>query len=71
MRHGALDYLVKPFEPGELPLVIERARRRGNPPRAGYRREDKSATRFISGRRWSRSKTQLNKILEADQRTRR
>lgn len=27
MRHGAADYLVKPFETEELPLVTERARR--------------------------------------------
>ena len=27
MRLGAVDYLVKPFDPAELPLVLERARR--------------------------------------------
>ena len=27
MRLGALDYLVKPFDPDELPLVIARAQR--------------------------------------------
>src|SRR5262245_52004891 len=27
MRLGALDYLVKPFDPAEIPLVIARARR--------------------------------------------
>jgi len=27
MRLGAADYLVKPFETEELPLVLERARR--------------------------------------------
>src|SRR6185436_12173099 len=27
MRLGALDYLVKPFDPAEVPLVIARARR--------------------------------------------
>ena len=50
MRLGAADYLVKPFEPEELPLVLERARRsrqtgarRGTPPQSTGRMADSSS----------------------------
>src|SRR5258706_15010861 len=44
MRLGALDYLVKPFDALELPLVIARARRTKQTSRAAdHRRESDSA----------------------------
>ncbi len=40
MRLGALDYLAKPFDPGELPLVLSRARRTRESVRAEEHRRE-------------------------------
>ena len=56
MRLGAADYLVKPFEAEEVPLVIERARRARQSARAEeHRREHKSKERFLLWRESGRS----------------
>jgi len=55
MRLGALDYLVKPFDPAELPLVIARANARAN--RRAWRNIAGATTPYqarvsFSARRW-------------------
>jgi DNA-binding NtrC family response regulator len=69
MRLGAADYLVKPFEAEELPLVIERARRLSQTARAGeHRRSDRAREGFFFGNALKPLEAQLEKILAADQR---
>ncbi len=71
MRLGALDYLVKPFEPGELPLVVARARRARQSARLDeHRRSDTTQTgeAFFFGSALAALEKQLAKILAADQR---
>jgi DNA-binding NtrC family response regulator len=71
MRLGALDYLVKPFELAELPLVIERARRSRQNARIEEHRQRESAgpgSRFVFGRSLAGLEKLLAKILEADAR---
>jgi DNA-binding NtrC family response regulator len=69
MRLGALDYLVKPFDPAELPLVISRVRRASQTARLDeHRREDASREDFLFGPSLAAVHTQLQKILAADQR---
>ena len=71
MRLGALDYLVKPFDPGQLPLVINRARRTKQTERLDeQRREDASRTAgtFFFGASLADLESQLEKILAADRR---
>ncbi len=71
MRLGALDYLVKPFEPEELPLVIARARRTRQSARVEeHRRSEEAAAggNFFFGSALSDLERQLEKILAADQR---
>ncbi len=71
MRLGAADYLVKPFDPAELPLVIARAQRARNAARLEEQRRDdpaQSASAFFFGRALAGVETQLKKILEADAR---
>jgi DNA-binding NtrC family response regulator len=69
MRLGAADYLVKPFETEELPLVIERARRSRQTARAGeHRRSDRAREGFFFGSALKPLEAQLEKILAADQR---
>ena len=71
MRLGAADYLVKPFEAEEVPLVIERARRARQSARAEeHRREDKSKTDFFFGSKLAALQDHLEKILAADLRLR-
>lgn len=48
MRLGALDYLVKPFEAEEVPLVIERARRARQTTRVEEHRRDATAKEAIN-----------------------
>src|SRR5262245_46014838 len=43
MRLGALDYLVKPFDPFELPLVLARARRSRQTARAQEHRTEEQS----------------------------
>jgi two-component system, NtrC family, response regulator AtoC len=71
MRLGATDYLVKPFDPGELPLVIARARRARNGARLEEQRRDGSARAtagFYFGQALASVETQLGKIRAADAR---
>jgi DNA-binding NtrC family response regulator len=71
MRLGALDYLVKPFELGQLPLAINRARRCKQTERLDeHRRSDetRAGDAFFFGAALGALKTQLEKILAADNR---
>ena len=71
MQLGALDYLVKPFEVDELPLVIERARRARQSARVEeHRRRDAAQTSegFVFGQTLASLEQQLRKILTADER---
>lgn len=73
MRLGALDYLVKPFDPAELPLVIARARRARQSSRIEeHRRADESFSGavFFFGASMASVEKQLEKILAADERMR-
>jgi len=71
MRLGAADYLVKPFEAEEVPLVIERARRARQSARADeHRRQDKSKDVFFYGVSLVALQDHLEKILAADLRQR-
>ena len=69
MRFGAADYLVKPFETEELPLVLERARRSRQTARVEeHRRSDRAKEGFLFGNALKPLEAQLEKILTADQR---
>ena len=71
MRKGALDYLSKPIEPGELPLIIARARRATQLARLDeHRRRDpqQTAAAFFFGSSLAGLEQQLEKILAADRR---
>ena len=69
MRLGALDYLVKPFESEELPLVIERARRTRQSARVEeHRRDDTAKEAIYFGSALAALEEHLGKILAADQR---
>jgi len=67
MRLGADDYLVKPFDPLELPLVIGRARRARQSSRADQHRRDEQAS-FFFGPALAGLEAQLQKVLTADRR---
>jgi DNA-binding NtrC family response regulator len=69
MRLGAADYLVKPFETDELPLVLERARRSRQSVRAEkHRRSDRVQGGFWFGDALQPLESQLGKIVAADAR---
>jgi DNA-binding NtrC family response regulator len=69
MQLGALDYLVKPFEPGELVLVIARARKARQSERLDeHRRADAAGDPFFFGSSLQALEKQLEKILAADHR---
>ena len=69
IRLGAADYLVKPFEAEELPLVIERARRSRQTARVEqHRRSDREQGGFHFGATLAALQTQLEKIIAADHR---
>jgi DNA-binding NtrC family response regulator len=67
MRLGALDYLVKPFDPLELPLVMNRVRRSKQSLRAAEHRREEEPT-FFFGAALADLEAQLQKILVADAR---
>ena len=67
MRLGALDYLVKPFDPLELPLVINRVRRSKQTSRVEEHRRDDQAG-FFFGSALADLEAQLQRILTADRR---
>jgi DNA-binding NtrC family response regulator len=69
MKLGALDYLAKPFDPAELPLVLSRAgRTRQSARRDEHQREENGAAEFFFGTALADLRIHLNKILAADQR---
>ncbi|MHC1769131.1 MAG: sigma-54-dependent transcriptional regulator [Verrucomicrobiia bacterium] len=69
MKLGALDYLVKPFSPVELPLVLERAQRARQLARqVEHRRAETRMGEFFFGASLRDLQGQLDKILAADQR---
>jgi DNA-binding NtrC family response regulator len=71
MKLGALSYLTKPFEPGELLLVFGQVRReRQARRREEYRRDDASLSDgdVFFGRGLAALRAQLDRILAADRR---
>lgn len=69
MRLGALDYLTKPFEPAELPLVFQRVRRRQQTERLEEFRREGEVPRddeFVFGSSLDGLRAQLDRILAAD-----
>ncbi|MSU61745.1 MAG: sigma-54-dependent Fis family transcriptional regulator [Pedosphaera sp.] len=71
MRLGALDYLAKPFDPLELPLVMSRARRTKQSERLDEHQKSEAprgADGFFFGAALAPLHAQLDKILAADQR---
>lgn len=69
MRLGALDYLVKPFDPALLPLVMRRARRARQSSRvAEHVAKTETETGFFFGASLAPLRDQLDKILAADRR---
>jgi two-component system, NtrC family, response regulator AtoC len=73
VRLGALDYLVKPFDVEELPLVIGRVRKARQSARLEeHRRNDpaRSGDDFFFGQTLAGFRNQLEKILAADERMR-
>jgi DNA-binding NtrC family response regulator len=71
MKRGASDYLSKPFDPEELPMVFSRIAREAARNRISEfeqeKRSEPAQTRF-SGQRMTVVDQQVKKILEADQR---
>lgn len=71
MKLGASDFLVKPFEIAELPLVIERARRSLQSARLDQHRRQQdlaAGDEFYFGPALEGVKMRLEKILQADRR---
>ena len=69
MRLGAVEYLVKPFDVAELPLVVARARQsKASARREEHAREAGGALEFFFGDALAAVKSQLEKILAADRR---
>ena len=69
MKLGAIDYLTKPFDLAELPLIISRARRsRQNERVEEHRRKDDPSSHFLFGSSLAHLQSQLQKILAADRR---
>ena len=71
MRLGALDYLTKPFDPEELPLVLARARQMRSRARLTEQKSGETAQAarvFIFGRSLAQVESQLEKIIQADTR---
>ena len=71
MRLGAMDYVAKPFDPAELPLVISRAQRAKKSNRLEEHRrrtESRGADDFVFGPSLAAMQNQLQRILAADER---
>ncbi len=67
MRLGALDYLIKPFEYGLLPLVMKRARHVRQASRVvAHEREKEGRDLFFFGDALAPLRGQLDRILAAD-----
>jgi len=67
LRAGAADYLVKPFDPGELPVRFAQARRSQQKQRADEFRRGQEEE-FFFGRSLAALQEQLLKITAADRR---
>ena len=69
IRLGALDYLVKPFDPGLLPLVMRRARQIRQSSRVTeHERESEDESGFYFGKSLAELQETLDKIIAADNR---
>jgi two-component system response regulator AtoC len=69
LKLGALEYLTKPFDMAELPLVISRARRtKQNERIEEHRRKKETEDNFLFGSSLAGLKNKLDKILGADRR---
>ncbi len=69
IRLGALDYLVKPFEPAVLPLVMRRARQARQSSRAAeHALKAQADAAFFFGSSLAALRTQLDQIIAADRR---
>ena len=71
MRLGALDYLIKPFDLEELPLVLQRIRRNRQSQRVEEHRREETQPRedeFVFGASLLGLRAQLDRILGADRR---
>ncbi|MDF7798817.1 sigma-54 dependent transcriptional regulator [Pontiellaceae bacterium B1224] len=69
MRLGALDYLVKPFDPALLPLVMNRVRKLRQSSRVSeHEREKEDESGFFFGQSLDELRERLNKIIAADTR---
>jgi len=71
IRLGAADYLTKPFDPDELPLVIARAQQARSRARLEEQKSGETASggrRFVFGRSLANVEAQLGKIIQADTR---
>ncbi len=71
MRLGASDYLAKPFEPEELPLVFHRCRRTQNAARRDEHRASEAAGEadlFFFGQSLATVQAQLARIVATDER---
>lgn len=69
MRLGAVDYLAKPFDAEELPLVLWRARQARQKTRlAEHRRQPVSDESFYFGQALAGVRQTLEKIVKADHR---
>src|SRR2546421_7149122 len=69
MRLGALDYLVKPFDPAQLPLVVGRAQRNKRSARLEeHRRRVTAEQEFFFGKSLAHLEGHLQKIIAADNR---
>lgn len=69
MRCGAADYLAKPLNPFELPLVFARCRERQNDRRRRAHQQARAASReggFYFGRGLAAVREQMDRILEID-----
>ncbi|WP_372806935.1 sigma-54-dependent transcriptional regulator [Pontiella sp.] len=67
IRLGALDYLVKPFDPGLLPLVMHRARQKRQSTRVTeHERESEDGSGFFFGNSLAPLREVLEKIIAAD-----
>ena len=70
MRHGAVDFLTKPFELDELPLVMLRSRRQQKQDRIEhFRKETRSKdSGLFFGESMSNIRQSLDKIIDTDRR---
>lgn len=71
LRLGAADFLAKPFEPAELPLVFRRVRRARQSDRVEQHRrteEERTTPEFFFGESLAPLRDRLDKILGADAR---